>query len=34
VYNFLAMLEMLQQQMVDIQLGLGFNNFWLEAKTN
>lgn len=34
VYNFLAMLEMLQQQMVDIQVGLGFNNFWLEAKTN
>lgn len=34
VYNFLAMLEMLQQQMVDIQVGLGFNNFWLEAKTD
>lgn len=34
VYNFLALLEMLQQQMLDIQIGLGYNNFWLEAKTN
>lgn len=32
VYNFLAMLEMLQQQLADIQLGLGFNNFWITAK--
>lgn len=27
VYNFLAVLEMLQQQLVDIQIGLGYNNF-------
>lgn len=32
VYSFLAMLEMLQQQLLDIQIGLGFNNFWLSAK--
>lgn len=34
VYNFLALLEMLQQQMVSIQTGLGYNNFWFEAKSN
>ncbi len=32
VYNFLALLEMLQQDLVSIQTGLGFNNFWVEAK--
>jgi segregation and condensation protein A len=32
VYNFLAVLEMLQQQLVSIQLGLGFNNFWIQQK--
>jgi segregation and condensation protein A len=32
VYNFLAVLEMLQQELVDIQVGLGYNNFWIEAK--
>lgn len=32
VYSFLAMLEMLQQQLLDIQIGLGFNNFWLSEK--
>ena len=32
VYNFLAMLEMLQQELVDIQIGLGYNNFWISAK--
>jgi segregation and condensation protein A len=32
VYNFLAMLEMLQQELVDIQIGLGYNNFWLSVK--
>lgn len=32
VYNFLAVLEMLQQQLADIQIGLGYNNFWVEAK--
>jgi segregation and condensation protein A len=32
VYNFLAVLEMLQQEMIDIQIGLGFNNFWIAPK--
>jgi segregation and condensation protein A len=27
VYNFLAVLEMLQQEIIKIQIGLGFNNF-------
>jgi len=33
VYNFLAVLEMLQQELIDIQIGLGFNNFWISAKS-
>lgn len=32
VYNFLAILEMLQQQLITIQIGLGFNNFWIVNK--
>lgn len=32
VYNFLAMLEMLQQELIKIQVGLGFNNFWITAR--
>jgi len=32
VYNFLAMLEMLQQDLISIHTGLGYNNFWIEAK--
>ncbi len=32
VYNFLALLEMIQQDLVTIQTGLGFNNFWIERK--
>ncbi|MDB5014622.1 MAG: chromosome segregation and condensation protein ScpA [Daejeonella sp.] len=32
VYNFLAMLEMLQEQLLEIQTGLGLNNFWIELK--
>lgn len=32
VYNFLAILEMLQQEILDIQIGLGYNNFWLSEK--
>jgi segregation and condensation protein A len=31
IYNFLAILEMLQEGSISIQVGLGFNNFWLEA---
>ncbi len=32
IYNFLAMLELLQLQSIDIKLGLGYNNFWLKLK--
>jgi segregation and condensation protein A len=32
VYNFLAVLEMLQQELIDIQIGLGYNDFWISAK--
>ena len=32
VYNFLALLEMLQQELIDIQIGIGYNNFWISAK--
>lgn len=32
VYNFLAILEMLQQQVLELQLGLGYNNFLISNK--
>jgi segregation and condensation protein A len=32
VYNFLAVLEMLQQELINIQIGLGYNNFWISVK--
>ena len=32
VFNFLAVLEMLQQQMITLQNGLGFNNFKIMAR--
>ena len=32
VYNFLAILEMLQQELININVGLGFNNFWISNK--
>ena len=32
VYNFLAVLEMLQQELIDIQIGLGYNNFRISPK--
>jgi len=28
----MALLEMLQQDLISIQTGIGFNNFWIEAK--
>lgn len=34
VYNFLAILEMLQQKLLEIEVGLGFNNFSIEKKTD
>lgn len=30
VYNFLAILELLQSEIIRIQIGEGFNNFWIE----
>lgn len=33
VYNFLAILEMLQQQLVDIQVHTGYNSFQVRTKT-
>lgn len=33
IYNFLAMLEMLQQELIDIQIGFDYNNFWIATKT-
>jgi len=32
VYNFLAVLEMLQQELIEIKVGLGYNNFWISSK--
>lgn len=32
VFNFLAILELLQAQKIGIVIGEGFNNFWLENK--
>ncbi len=32
VYNFLAILEMLQQELLELQSGLGFNNFWVKER--
>lgn len=31
IYNFLSILELLQLRIIKIHLGLGFNNFWIEA---
>jgi segregation and condensation protein A len=32
IFTFLAILELLQQQAIGIQIGLGFNNFWLTKR--
>lgn len=32
VFNFLAILEMLQQRLLEIEIGLGYNNFFVENK--
>ena len=34
VYNFLAILELLQQELLQIEVGLGFNNFWISPRVN
>lgn len=31
VYNFLAILEMLQEGLLSIRVGMGYNNFWIES---
>ncbi len=33
VYNFLAILELLQQQLIEIQSGTGYNNFLIKGKS-
>ncbi|MCG8387013.1 MAG: segregation/condensation protein A [Cytophagales bacterium] len=30
IFNFLAILELLQQRLITMHLGMGFNNFWIE----
>ena len=32
VYNFIAVLEMLQQELINIQVGLGYNNVWISVR--
>jgi len=32
VFNFLAILEMLQMGVINISIGEGYNNFWIELK--
>ena len=32
VFNFLAILEMIQLQQIHITIGEGFNNFWIESR--
>ena len=32
IYNFLAILELLQLQLISVTLGEGFNNFWIGSK--
>lgn len=34
VFNFLAILEMIQLQTIEIVIGEGFNNFWIKPKTS
>jgi len=30
IFNFLAILDLLQQQVITLHLGIGYNNFWIE----
>lgn len=32
IYNFLAILELLQLQIITMHIGIGFNNFWVVKK--
>lgn len=33
IFNFLAILEMLNQRLIEINIGLGYNNFWITEGT-
>lgn len=33
IFNFLAILELLQNRFINLYLGEGFNNFWIEARS-
>ncbi|MEM7548027.1 MAG: segregation/condensation protein A [Bacteroidota bacterium] len=33
IYNFLAILELLQARLITMTIGEGFNNFWIEEKS-
>jgi len=32
IFNFLAILELLQLQKITLKIGIGFNNFWVEKR--
>lgn len=32
IFNFLAILEMIQLQTISVNVGIGFNNFWIESR--
>lgn len=34
IYNFLAILELLQLNLISIHIGLGYNNFWIQQGAN
>lgn len=34
IFNFLAILELLNQRYITLQLGMGYNNFWIEKTEN
>jgi segregation and condensation protein A len=33
IFMFLSMLELIQEQMLTIMIGEGYNNFWIRIKT-
>jgi segregation and condensation protein A len=34
IFTFLSMLELIQEQMLTIVVGEGYNNFWIRPKTD
>ena len=34
IYTFLGILELLQEQIIRLTLGMGYNNFWLSEVTD